>query len=89
VKCGMIVGITALLLACGAALASQWVQVGTGKDGTKVWVDTSSITVTSSIRQALLKMTDRPPENWTNGNVSIAAKSSSGLLPILMTPPLA
>jgi hypothetical protein len=46
-----------LLLACDAALASQWVQVGTGKDGTKVWVDTSSITVTNSIRQALLKMT--------------------------------
>jgi hypothetical protein len=47
----------ALMLTCGAAHASQWVQVGTGKDGAKVWVDTSSITVTSSIRQAWLKMT--------------------------------
>jgi len=46
-----------VLVACGAAQASQWVQVGTGKDGTKVWVDTSSITVTNSIRQAWLKMT--------------------------------
>ena len=56
-KCGMIVGITALLFACGAAQASQWVQVGTGKDGTKMWMDKSSLTVTSSIRQAWLKMT--------------------------------
>ena len=47
----------ALMLTCGAAHASQWVQVGTGKDATKVWVDTSSITVTGSIRQAWLKMT--------------------------------
>ena len=46
-----------VLLACGVAVASEWVQVGTGKDGTKVWVDTSSITVTGSMRQAWLKMT--------------------------------
>lgn len=45
------------LAVCGTALASAWVQVGTGKDGTKLWVDTSSITVASSIRQAWLKMT--------------------------------
>ena len=46
-----------LLLACGAVQASNWVQVGTGKDGTKVLVDTSSITIDRSIRQAWLKMT--------------------------------
>lgn len=45
-----------LLLACGTAQASAWVQVGTGKDGTKVWVDTSSISVAGSVRQAWLKM---------------------------------
>ena len=47
----------ALLWACGAAQASDWVQVGAGKDGTKVLVDTSSIAVAGSIRQAWLKMT--------------------------------
>ena len=46
-----------LLLACGAVQASNWVQVGTGKDGTKVWVDTSSITIDRYMRQAWLKMT--------------------------------
>jgi len=46
-----------LLTTCGVAQASAWVQVGTGKDGTKVWVDTSSITVAGSVRQAWLKMT--------------------------------
>jgi hypothetical protein len=48
--------ILALALASGAVQASNWVQVGTGKDGTKVSVDTSSITVSGSIRQAWLKM---------------------------------
>ena len=47
----------ALLLASGLAMASEWVQVGTGKDGTRVLVDRASITVTGSIRQAWLKMT--------------------------------
>lgn len=47
----------ALALAAGAAQAATWVQVGTGKDGTKVSVDTASITVAGSIRQAWLKMT--------------------------------
>ena len=47
----------ALLLTSATAQASAWVHVGTGKDGTKVWVDTSSITVTGSLRQAWLKMT--------------------------------
>jgi hypothetical protein len=47
----------ALLLASGAAQSAEWVQVGTGKDGTKVLVDTSSIAVTGSIRRAWLKMT--------------------------------
>ncbi len=46
-----------VLLACGAAQASEWVQVGTGKDGNKVLVDTSSIAVTGPIRRAWLKMT--------------------------------
>ena len=46
----------ALALASAAVQASNWVQVGTGKDGTKVSVDTSSITVSGSIRQAWLKM---------------------------------
>ena len=46
----------ALLMACGALQASEWVQVGTGKDGTKVLVDTTSITVAGSIRRAWLKM---------------------------------
>ena len=46
----------ALWLVCGAAQAAAWVQVGTGKDGTKVWVDTSSITVTGTVRWAWLKM---------------------------------
>ncbi len=47
----------AVLLACGAAQASTWVQVGTGKDGTKVMVDTSSIDISGSVRHAWLKMT--------------------------------
>ena len=46
-----------LLVVCGAVQAAQWVQVGTGKDGTKVMVDTSSIKIDRSIRQAWLKMT--------------------------------
>lgn len=46
----------ALVLASGAVQASNWVQAGTGKDGTKVLVDTSSISVAGSIRQAWLKM---------------------------------
>lgn len=56
-KCGATTALVALLLAGGAAQASEWVQVGTGKDGTKVLVDTSSITVSGSIRKAWLKMT--------------------------------
>ena len=48
--------LVALLLTCGTAQASAWVQVGTGKDGAKVLVDTSSITVKASVRQAWLKM---------------------------------
>ncbi len=47
----------ALLLAGATAQASAWVQVGTGKDGTKVLVDTSSISVAGTVRQAWLKMT--------------------------------
>ena len=46
----------ALALASGAVQAVNWVQVGTGKDGTKVSVDTSSITLAGSVRQAWLKM---------------------------------
>jgi hypothetical protein len=49
--------LVALLLASGAGQAAEWVQVGTGKDGTKVSVNTSSITVTGSIRWVWLKMT--------------------------------
>src|SRR5580765_2485020 len=49
--------LVALLLTCGTAQAASWAQVGTGKDGTMVWVDTSSITVTGPVRQAWLKMT--------------------------------
>src|SRR3954466_12623002 len=47
----------ALLLAGGSSQAAEWVQAGTGKDATKVWVDTSSIAVAGPIRQAWLKMT--------------------------------
>jgi hypothetical protein len=46
-----------LLLVCGPLQAATWVQVGTGKDGTKVLVDTSSIAINRSVRQAWLKMT--------------------------------
>lgn len=46
----------ALALVAGAAHASNWTPVGTGKDGTKLFVDTSSITASGSIRQAWLKM---------------------------------
>ncbi len=49
--------LVALLAACAGAQASEWFQVGTGKDGTKVLVDTSSITVTGAIRRVWLKMT--------------------------------
>jgi hypothetical protein len=46
----------AVVLGSAATQASNWVQVGTGKDGTKVLVDTSSITVNGPVRQAWLKM---------------------------------
>lgn len=61
-----------LLLASGSLHASEWVQVGTGKDGTKVWVDTSSITITRSIRQAWLKMTF--PTHTQSGSGDDASK---------------
>jgi hypothetical protein len=51
-----VITMLALLVACGAAQATQWANAGTGKDGTKVLVDTASITVSGSIRQAWLKM---------------------------------
>ncbi len=56
-KRGATTALVALIMACAAAQAAQWVQAGTGKDGTKVWVDTSSIAVTGSVRGAWLKMT--------------------------------
>jgi hypothetical protein len=62
----------ALLLACGAAQAANWVKVGTGKDGTQVWVDTSSIMVAGSSRQAWLKMTF--PVHTQNGSGDDASK---------------
>jgi hypothetical protein len=52
--------VLALALAPGAALASNWLPVGTGKDGTQVFVDTSSVTVTGPVRQAWLKMVFPP-----------------------------
>lgn len=39
-----------------AAPGSTWLQAGTGKDQTRVMVDTSSITMTGAIRRAWLKM---------------------------------
>jgi hypothetical protein len=76
----------ALLLACATAQSSQWVQVGTGKDGTKVSVDTSSITVTGSVRQAWLKMTfpahslkgpNEDADKWMDYNLNHAAFNCS------------
>lgn len=49
-----------LALACGAAQAANWMPVGKGKDGTQVAVDTASITITASVRQAWLKMVFPP-----------------------------
>jgi len=49
--------VAALLAASGAAMASERLQVGTGKDGTRVLVDTSSIALIGPVRQAGLKMT--------------------------------
>lgn len=46
----------ALLLVCGVAQAAECVQLGTGKDGAKVWVDKASITVSGSIRLVWLRM---------------------------------
>ena len=46
----------ARLMTCNGAQAAAWVQVGTGKDGTKVLVDTASIKIAGTIRQAWLKM---------------------------------
>ena len=62
----------ALLLMSGATQAYNWVQVGTGKDGTKVFVDTSSITVAGSVRQSWLKMTF--PSHTQNGPGDDAGK---------------
>ena len=57
VKRDAFTAVAALLLASGAAMASEWVQAGTGKDGTRVLVDTSSIAITGPVRQARSKMT--------------------------------
>jgi len=47
--------IPALLLACGAAQASDWVSVGTIVGGT-TYVDRSSIRVSENIRRAWIKL---------------------------------
>jgi hypothetical protein len=73
VRRGAGAALVALLFACGAAHASQWVQVGTGKDGTKVWVDTTSIAVAGSVRQAWLKMSF--PVHTQMGSGDDASKS--------------
>ena len=52
--------VLALALASAAVHASNWLQVGTGKDGTKVSVDTTSITISGSLREAWLKMIFTP-----------------------------
>jgi predicted small secreted protein len=64
--------LTALLLACSSSHAAAWTQVGTGKDGTKVLVDSSSIKVSGAVRQAWLKMTF--PAHTQNGPGDDAGK---------------
>src|SRR5215831_6081748 len=76
----------ALLLACGAVQASNWVHVGTGNDGNKVSVDTSSITITGAIRQTWMKMIFPPRSHqglgedankWMDYNLNHAAFNCS------------
>jgi hypothetical protein len=80
------VALPALLVACGAVQASNWVQVGTGNDGNKVAVDTASITIAGSVRQAWLKMTFPPhthpglgddANKWMDYNLNHAAFNCS------------
>ena len=75
-----------LLLAFGSLHAAAWVQVGTGNDGNKVLVDTSSITVAGAIRQAWLKMIFPPhthkglgddANKWMDFNLNHAAFNCS------------
>jgi hypothetical protein len=60
----------ALVLTCGAAQAFVWVQAGATKDGARSFVDTSSIKVTGSGRQAWLKMTYPPHTRKDAGSAS-------------------
>jgi hypothetical protein len=77
----------ALLIPFGDLRAATWAQVGTGNDGNKVLVDTSSITITGSIRQAWLKMIFPPrthkglgddASKWMDYNLNHAAFNCSG-----------
>ena len=72
----------ALLLGCSAVQASTWVQVGTGNDGNKISVDTSSISITGPTRQVWMKMTFPPhthpglgedANKWMDYNLNHAA----------------
>jgi len=45
----------ALLLACGAAWAANWLAIGMSQDNINVYVDTSSIRVEGQIRRAWFK----------------------------------